>query len=70
MYARSKWAAAAYPAWLFDGVEGVLDDLTMPGTTFTSWTHSSRGQTSDVVAPDGRGIRYSDAGNFIGFLEP
>jgi filamentous hemagglutinin len=54
-----------------EAAQDIVDDiLTTPGTTFTSWTHSSLGQIIDVVAPDGRGIRYSDAGNFIGFLEP
>lgn len=28
------------------------------------------GQVTDVIGPDGRGLRFDSSGNFIGFLEP
>ena len=28
------------------------------------------GQVTDVIGPDGRGLRFDSSGNFLGFLEP
>ncbi len=40
------------------------------GTTFNQRTTGRFGQVLDVVAPDGRGLRFGSDGKFIGLLEP
>ncbi|MDQ2829498.1 MAG: hypothetical protein M3Y74_10670, partial [Chloroflexota bacterium] len=50
--------------------EIVEDILTHPGSTFDAYQHSRYGDIIEVIAPDGRGLRYNARGTFIGFLEP
>lgn len=56
------------------GQEIVDDILTTPGTRFTPRTIRENGKAIDVidvVAPDGRGVRFhSSNGSLRGFLEP
>ena len=47
--------------------QGVVDDiLTNPGSV----RRPNRLGGEDVVAPDGRGVRYNGDGSFRSFLEP
>lgn len=46
------------------------DILTSPGSTQTARTTGRFGDVVDVVAPDGRGVRFGSDGRFIGLLEP
>lgn len=47
--------------------QNIVDDiLTAPGAI----TKKNRYGGMDIVAPDGRGVRYDAAGEFVGFLEP
>jgi hypothetical protein len=46
------------------------DILGNPATTFTQRTTGRFGEVLDVVAPDGRGLRFGSDGQFIGLLEP
>ena len=49
----------------------VVDEiLSSPAKTVTYKDTGRFGVVTDIVAPDGRGIRYDSAGKFIGFLEP
>lgn len=49
----------------------IVDDiLTNPASTFTNRQTGRFGEVLDVVAPDGRGVRFGSDGTFIGFLEP
>jgi len=49
----------------------VEDILTHPGSTLvTSERGRYAGEVFDVIAPDGRGLRYGSDGRFIGLLEP
>ena len=51
--------------------QAVIDDiLNASGSTFTSRTTGRFGEVLDVVAPDGRGVRFGSDGSFIGLLEP
>ena len=52
--------------------KAVVDDiLDNPGSRTTAQSTGRFGDTLEVRAPDGRGLRYSNDGNeFIGFLEP
>lgn len=71
-------AGSAFPA--AKGKDGVInstaqytvdDILTNPGSTRSVNNTGRFGQVIDVVAPDGRGVRFSaDGKKFIGFLEP
>jgi hypothetical protein len=47
----------------------VQDLLTDPATTVTVRPHFRHGTIYDFRASDGRGIRFDNAGNFIGFLD-
>jgi filamentous hemagglutinin len=47
----------------------VLDILNNPHTVIEKNT-GRFGQVVDIIAPDGRGLRYSTDGKLIGFLEP
>jgi filamentous hemagglutinin len=44
--------------------------LSSPAKTVTYKDTGRFGVVTDIVAPDGRGIRYDSTGKFIGFLEP
>ncbi|MEL7059566.1 MAG: RHS repeat-associated core domain-containing protein [Acidobacteriota bacterium] len=48
-------------------VEEIVGDA---GTTFTQRTTGRFGEVLDVVAPDGRGLRFGADGRFIHLLEP
>ncbi|MBU9469086.1 hemagglutinin repeat-containing protein [Burkholderia multivorans] len=48
-------------------VDSILND---PGRTVTQRETGRFGNVIDITATDGRGIRYSVDGKFIGFLEP
>ena len=51
--------------------QDIVDDiLTDPSSTSTSFTHGRFGDVTDVVAGDGRGVRFGADGNMIGLLEP
>jgi RHS repeat-associated protein len=52
------------------GQEIVDDILTSPGTTFSVEHRSYYGNVLEVNAADGRSMRYSMNGDFMGFLEP
>ncbi|MCO8576173.1 hypothetical protein [Burkholderia multivorans] len=41
-----------------------------PGRTVTQRETARFGNVIDITATDGRGVRYSVDGKFIGFLEP
>ncbi|WP_158257695.1 hypothetical protein, partial [Haliangium sp. UPWRP_2] len=57
-----------------EGQEIVEDILTNPGSTFTNKTAVLNGEqvkVLDVIAPDGRGVRFTgDGKQLIGFREP
>ncbi|MCK6188166.1 hypothetical protein [Pseudomonas sp. EYE_354] len=44
--------------------------LSNPATTVTYKDTGRFGKVMDVIAPDGRGLRYDSNGKFIGLLEP
>ncbi len=44
--------------------------LNNPASHFTQRNDSRYGHITDIVAPDGRGLRFSAKGELIGFLEP
>ena len=46
------------------------DILINPQSTFTKTTKPRFGEVVDVIAPDGRGLRFGEGGRFIGLLEP
>ncbi|MBU9252849.1 hypothetical protein [Burkholderia multivorans] len=48
-------------------VDSILND---PGRTVTQRETGRFGNVIDITATDGRGVRYSVDGKFIGFLEP
>ncbi|WP_122697974.1 hypothetical protein [Pseudomonas viridiflava] len=49
----------------------IADDiLNNPATTVTYKDTGRFGKVMDVIAPDGRGLRYDSNGKFIGLLEP
>jgi RHS repeat-associated protein len=51
--------------------QDIVDDiLTDPGVVFTTRTSGRFGDVIDVVASDGRGVRFSIDGEFLHFLEP
>jgi filamentous hemagglutinin len=51
--------------------QDIVDDvLTDPAAVFKQYVHPRFGEVIDVVGADGRGIRYSIDGEFIGYLEP
>jgi hypothetical protein len=52
------------------GQQIVDDILNNPASTFTKRSTGRFGEVIDVIAPDGRGIRYTSNGEFVGFLEP
>lgn len=52
------------------GQQIVDEILGNPGSKSFSRHHARFGNVSEIRAPDGRGIRYSADGKFIGFLEP
>jgi filamentous hemagglutinin len=49
----------------------IVDDIVMdPRSTIEGRHHRLYGHVLEVRAPDGRGVRFSSNGSFIGFLEP
>ncbi|VVP60948.1 hypothetical protein PS880_06229 [Pseudomonas fluorescens] len=49
----------------------IADDiLSNPASTVTYKDTGRFGKVMDIVAPDGRGLRYDASGKFIGLLEP
>jgi RHS repeat-associated protein len=64
--------AKGSPAEISRVAQEIVDDiLSDPGTTFTRRYHPRyASDVIEVVAPDGRGIRYTGTGDFMGFLEP
>ncbi len=63
--------AQGNPAAVNEQAKSVVDEiLNNPATTVTQRTAGRFGTVTDVVAPDGRGLRYDANGKFIGFLEP
>jgi len=44
--------------------------LSNPATTVTYKDTGRFGKVMDVIAPDGRGLRYDSNGKCIGLLEP
>lgn len=51
--------------------QDIVDDiLTNPSSTTTVRHHAKYGEVTEVIAPDGRGVRYDSLGEFMGFLEP
>ena len=64
--------ASGSPEQINQQGEAVVDDiLSNPRSTTSTPTTGRFGQTIEVRAPDGRGLRYSgDGTEFIGFLEP
>ncbi len=51
--------------------QDIVDEiLTHPGSVTKHGSNGRYGNYFDITAPDGRGLRYGEQGNFIGFLEP
>jgi RHS repeat-associated protein len=51
--------------------QDVVDDiLNNPGSTLVERHHAFYGDIIEIRAPDGRGLRYTASGDFIGFLDP
>lgn len=48
-------------------VDGILNDS---GSTVLQKNTGRFGLVTDIISPEGKGIRYDANGNFIGFLEP
>jgi filamentous hemagglutinin len=49
----------------------IVDDiLTAPGAETSIVKTRRYGTVIEVRAPDGRGLRYDEYGNLVGFLEP
>lgn len=48
----------------------VKQNTTLIGGVSVSSDKAVAGRVMDVIAPDGRGIRYDSNGKFIGLLEP
>ena len=64
-------AASGNPAQINQAGQSIVDDILMaPGSTQTMRSTGRFGDVVEVVAPDGRGVRFSGDGKFIGFLEP
>ncbi|EDS99658.1 hypothetical protein BamIOP4010DRAFT_6825 [Burkholderia ambifaria IOP40-10] len=64
-------AAKGNPAAINDQGQQIVDSiLNDPGRTVTQRETGRFGNVIDIRASDGRGIRYSTDGKFIGFLEP
>jgi len=63
--------ATGNPTQINRTAQGIVDDiLRNPGTTGTARQTGRFGRVTDVVGPDGRGLRFDASGRFIGFLEP
>ena len=59
------------PAAINEAGQRTVDEiLNNPNTKATQKQAGRYGTVTDVVAPDGRGLRYSSTGQLIGFLEP
>jgi filamentous hemagglutinin len=59
------------PEQISTTAQRIVDDtLTTPGTVATSRQSARFGSVVEVRAPDGRGLRFDEHGNFIHFMEP
>ena len=54
----------------FSRPEIACDVLSDPASTVTFKDTGRFGKVIDVIAADGRGLRYDSKGKFIGLLEP
>ncbi|MGY6517589.1 MAG: RHS repeat-associated core domain-containing protein [Lysobacteraceae bacterium] len=64
-------AARGNPAAINRQGQSIVDDiLTTPGNTTVTRHHARFGNVTEIRAPDGRGVRYGERGEFLGFLEP
>jgi len=52
------------------GLSVVNQILNNPASATTSKITGRFGNVTDIIAPDGRGLRYDASGKFIGLLEP
>jgi hypothetical protein len=63
-------AAKGSPAEINRQAQTIVDDiLTTPGTTISNGYRGRWGKTTEVTAPDGRGIVYDANGKFLFFKE-
>jgi hypothetical protein len=63
--------AQGNPAAINEQAQQVVNEiLNNPATIATQRNTGRFGQVTDIVAPDGRGLRYDTSGKLIGFLEP
>lgn len=59
------------PAQINRTAQGIVDDILRNPASTTSVRETGRfGRVTDVIAPDGRGLRFDASGRFIGLLEP
>jgi len=64
-------SAQGNPVAINEQAQQVVNEiLNDPATTATQRNTGRFGQVTDIVAPDGRGLRYDANGKLIGFLEP
>jgi hypothetical protein len=64
-------AARGNAASINQQAQHIVDNiLSNPGSTTRTRHHARYGDVTEIVAPDGRGIRYDNNNKFIGFLEP
>jgi RHS repeat-associated protein len=64
-------AARGNAASINQQAQHIVDDiLSNPGSTARTRHHARYGDVTEIVAPDGRGIRYDNNNKFMGFLEP
>lgn len=77
--ALQKHSGRAGSAWpsvngrrLNEAAQEIVDDiLTDPRSTFQARHHARHGDVLEVIAPDGRGLRYNaQTGDFMGLLDP
>ena len=57
------------PAAINAAAQGIVEDILGNGTSGIR-RHARFGNVLEIRDPAGRGLRYTDAGRFIGFLEP
>ena len=59
------------PAAINEQAQNAVNEiLNNPATTATQRSTGRFGTVTDIIAPDGRGLRYDANGKLIGFLEP
>ncbi|WP_157221515.1 hypothetical protein [Herbaspirillum sp. YR522] len=63
--------AKGNPADVNEQAQQVVNEILNDPATIATQRNTGRfGQVTDIVAPDGRGLRYDANGKLIGFLEP